>query len=163
METHQLRKQGLAFARSLQRAYEIVTLYTHHHPLAEEPIRSAYMALSPLLLESSELILGFAGHRVMLNELSVFDTTLSMLENEFRRRGITGVRFRQGISLDQFRQGLDILAKSAESWTRMDRSADQSEEKTVEKLDILTNNSSSNSQPAHNPEERTAEYRDETR
>jgi hypothetical protein len=38
-----------------------------------EPTRCTHMPLSPLLLECSELILEFFGHRVMMNELSVFD------------------------------------------------------------------------------------------
>lgn len=114
IEKNQLKKEGLAFGRSLQRAYKLVMLYSAEHPAADEPISTAYSTLNTILRRSPQFTFGFYNQRVLLNDLLTPDTTLDSLAAEMFKRGIMGVSFSLGLTLRDFRRGMGILAVKPE-------------------------------------------------
>lgn len=114
IEKNQLKKDGLAFGRSLQRAYKLAFLYSADHPAADEPIQTAYAALVSILKRSPQFTFGFYNQRVLLNDLLTPDTTLEGLAGEFFKRGIMGLSFSLGLTLRDFRRGMGILAAKPE-------------------------------------------------
>lgn len=114
IEKNQLKKEGLNFGRSLQRAYKLAFLYSADHPAADEPIQTAYTTLHSILKRSPQFTFGFYNQRILLNDLLTPDTTLESLGNEFFKRGIMGVSFSLGLTVRDFRRGMGIMATKAE-------------------------------------------------
>ncbi|MBI2820229.1 MAG: HEAT repeat domain-containing protein [Acidobacteria bacterium] len=115
MEKNLLKKEGLAFGHTLQRAYKIVYLYTTEHAAAEEPLHRAYEALNSLLKQTPQFTFGFFNRRVVLNELLTPDTTLEALASEFDKRNIAAVTFFLGLTYREFRRGLVLLTTKPEA------------------------------------------------
>ena len=110
MEKNELKPQGLAFGRKLQRAYRIVALYTAEHTAAEEPLQRVYESLNSLLKQTPQFTFGFFNRRVVLNELLTPDPSLDPLEDEFFKRGITAVTFFLGITFREFKRGMGLIS-----------------------------------------------------
>ncbi len=110
MEKNDLKRQGLAFGRALQRTYKIVALYTTDHAAAEEPLQRVYESLNSLLKQTPQFTFGFFNRRVVLNELLTPDPSLEPLEDEFFKRGITAVIFFLGITFREFKRGMVLLS-----------------------------------------------------
>ena len=79
MEKNELKREGLAFGRTLQRAYKVVSLYTTEHAAAEEPLQRVYESLNSLLKQTPQFTFGFFNRRVVLNELLTPDPSLEAL------------------------------------------------------------------------------------
>jgi HEAT repeat protein len=110
MDKNQLKREGLVFGRSFQRAYKLVMLYGSEHVSSEEPLQRCYDSLNGLLKQSPQFTFGFFNRRVVLNELLTPDASLDALEEEFFKRDIAAVVFVLGITLREFKRGLSILA-----------------------------------------------------
>ena len=64
VDKNQLKTQGLAFGRNLQRAYKIVLLYSPDHAGAQDALQQAYAKLTELLKLSPQFTFGFFNQRV---------------------------------------------------------------------------------------------------
>ena len=115
IDKNQLKTQGLALGRSLQRAYKIALLYSAEHSAAEGPLQQTYASLNPLLKETRRFTLGFLNQRVLLNNILTSDNSLAPMEVEFSKRGIAAVCFSAGISFKEFRRGLGLLCTKPEA------------------------------------------------
>jgi len=110
MDKNQLKRQGLTFGRSFQRAYKLVMLYGSEHVAAEDPLQRSYDALNNLLKQSPQFTFGFFNRRVVLNELLTPDPSLDALEEEFFKRGIAALTFILGLTSREFKRGVGIVA-----------------------------------------------------
>src|SRR5689334_2561103 len=110
IEKNQLKKDGLAFGRALQRTYKLAILYSADHPAADEPIQTAYNSLNAILKRSPQFTFGFFNQRILLNDLLTPDTTLDSLASEFFKRGLMGISFSLGLTLRDFRRGMGVIS-----------------------------------------------------
>jgi hypothetical protein len=110
MDKGRLKREGLAFGRTFQRAYKLVGLYINpDHAAVDEPILRTYEALNDLLKQTPQFTFGFFNHRVVLNDLLTPDPSLEGLDTDFFKRGIVAVSFSLGITFREFKRGLAVL------------------------------------------------------
>src|SRR5262249_23934600 len=109
-----LKVQGLAFGRSLLRAFKVAQMYSPDHNAAEGPLRQIFSSLEAMLTQNKEFTFGFLNRRVLINNLMTFDPSLAPLETEFLKRGIAAVNFSAGIILQDFKRGLALLITKPE-------------------------------------------------
>jgi DNA-directed RNA polymerase subunit F len=105
-----LKAEGLAFGHSLQTAFKTVVMYSVDHPSAEKATAQIYAALNKMVRQTQQFTFGFLNKRVLINDLLTDDNTLSQLEAEFFRRGISAITFSAGITLGEFKRGLAVLS-----------------------------------------------------
>ena len=108
-EKSQMKVEGMAFGRFLQGAFKTVSMYSVEHPAAERSTAQAYASLNKLVRQTQQFTFGFLNRRILINELLIDDNTLSQLEGELLRRGISAITFSAGITLSEFRQGLSVV------------------------------------------------------
>jgi HEAT repeat protein len=111
MDKAQLKTQGIALGYSIQTALKMVVMYSADHPAAARALELAYDGLNKLLLAPlPQFTIGFLNHRLVLNDLSTDDSSLSGLEAEFTRRSLAAITFLSGVTLAEFRQAMGVLA-----------------------------------------------------
>ena len=117
IEKAQLKKQGLEFARSLQRVFKIALLYSINHTAVNTALEQSYAALNSLLevTKPFPFTFGFASQRVLLNNILTTDTSLASLRKEFSKRGMGAVCFLPDLSVDNFKRGLALLVTKPEA------------------------------------------------
>ena len=115
MDKNQLKREGLMFGRTFQRAYKLTTLYGSDHVSSEDPLQRASDALNKMLKQTPQFTFGFHNRRVLLNELLISETVLDSLEEEFFKRGIAAVTFILGLTYREFKRGVGILGTKKET------------------------------------------------
>jgi HEAT repeat protein len=112
----QLKSEGLVFGRNLQKALKVTSMYgSIGHSAADLAAQQTYVSLNPLLKQAREFTLGFMNQRLQLNNVLTRENPLTGLEAEFTKRGITAVTFEAGITPQDFKRGLELLATSPKS------------------------------------------------
>ena len=114
MDKNQLKSQGLAFGRNLQRAFKILLLYAPDHPGAQDSLEQSYSLLTDLLKQNPQFTFGFFNQRVLLNDLLTTDPNLASLQADFSKRNIAAVTFQLGVTFREFKRCLGLLATKPE-------------------------------------------------
>ena len=114
VEKQQLKAEGLAFGRNLQRAYKTVLLYSPDHSAAQDSLLQAYSLLGALLKLTPQFTFGFFNQRVLLNDLLTTDTNLAPLQADFAKRNLAAVTFRLGVTFREFKRCLGLLTTKPE-------------------------------------------------
>ena len=109
MDKNQLKAEGLAFGRNLQRAHKIVLLYSPDHGAAQDSLQQAYSLLTALLKLNPQFTFGFYNQRVLLNDLLTSDSNLAPLQADFAKRSIAAVTFQVGVTFREFKRCLGLL------------------------------------------------------
>ena len=110
----QLKTQGLAFGRNLQRAYKIVLLYSPDHQGAQDSLQQSYSKLTELLKLRPQFTFGFFNQRVLLNDLLTADPALASLQADFSKRNIAAVTFQLGVTFREFKRCLGLIVTKQE-------------------------------------------------
>jgi HEAT repeat protein len=110
LDKNTLRSRGLAFGRSLLSALKTAVMYSVNHPAADRLVQQSYTSLNVLLKQLPHFTFGFMDGRVLLDRLLADEGSLKQLEDEFGKRGIATVTFTAGISLQDFKRALTVLA-----------------------------------------------------
>jgi len=105
-----LKREGLAFATSLQSLLRTVGMYSVDHPAAERVLQQAFNQLHALLKQTREFTLGFVNQRLLLNQTLTSEGAAGPLAAEFSRRGIGAVTFGAGISLREFKRAVALIS-----------------------------------------------------
>ena len=114
MDKNQLKAEGLAFGRNLQRAYKIVLLYSPDHGAAQDSLQQTYSLLTALLKQNPQFTFGFFNQRVVLNDFLTSDINLAALQADFMKRSIAAVTFQLGVTFREFKRCLGLLATKPE-------------------------------------------------
>jgi HEAT repeat protein len=111
LDRNQLKMQGLRYAKALQTMMKTVIMFSAEHPGAQHPIKHSYELLNQMLKQTRQFTIGFIDNRMMLNNvLTNVDSSLSVLENEFLKRGIGAVTFDAGITLAAYHKVATVLS-----------------------------------------------------
>ena len=114
VDKNQLKADGLAFGRNLQRAYKIVLLHSPDHSAAQDSLQQAYSLLGALLKLTPQFTFGFFNTRVLLNDLLTTDNNLAPLQADFAKRNLAAVAFRLGVTFREFKRCMGLLATKPE-------------------------------------------------
>jgi hypothetical protein len=109
MDKKQLKAQGIRFARALQTAIKMASLYSVDHQCAARPLQTSYDMLIAVVKQTPYLTIGFVDQRVIVNNILTTDASVKRLEDDFLRRGIGAITFDAGITLDAFKNAVDAL------------------------------------------------------
>lgn len=110
IEKSTLKAQGLAFGRSLLGAIRTAAMYSIDHPTVEKVLQQTYACLNSLVKQTQRFTFGFLNQRLLVNNLLTEDRSLVQLEVEFAKRGIMAVIFTAGITAQEFKRALGLLA-----------------------------------------------------
>lgn len=115
LDRNQLKTQGLRYARSLRMVFKTVSMFSTDHVAARTAFQQSFDLLNPLLKQTGQFTIGFVDHRVMLNNMLTTEHSLSVLENEFFKRGLGAITFQAGMTLAAYRRGIGAMAQPAKA------------------------------------------------
>lgn len=110
----QLKTQGLAFGRTLLKAFKVALLYSVDHSASQNTLQQAYDSLNLLLKQSNPFTFAFLNQRVLLNNILTSDSALAPLEAEFSKRSLAAITFEAGITFSGFKRFLALLTSKSE-------------------------------------------------
>src|SRR3972149_7714237 len=109
-----LKAWGLAFGRTLLRAFKVALLYSVDHSASQNALQQAYDSLNLLLKQSNPFTFGFLNQRVLLNNILTSDSALASLEADFSKRGLAAITFTAGVNFSEFKRLLALLTAKPE-------------------------------------------------
>ncbi len=104
------KDDGLAFGRALQLVLKQCAIYSSSHPSIQQPLQKAYGLLCESLRGATQLTFGFAGSRVLINNLVTTDSSVRGLRQEFNQRGIAGIVLLPALTEKDFARFVGVLA-----------------------------------------------------
>jgi HEAT repeat protein len=106
----ELKERGLEFGRALQLLLRRCAIYSPDHPSSQGPREQAFAVLSEILESSGRLTFGFAGGRVLINNILTSDSSLRGLRQEFLQRGVAAIVLLPHLAATAFKDFVTLLS-----------------------------------------------------
>ena len=99
--------------RRLAAAMRAISLYTRGHPLVDRTISALFDACTTWLHDTPSLVVGFLDSEIVVDNVPVHQAggTLTGLTRTLARRGIEKISFFRGLTRDELRAALEIVAE----------------------------------------------------
>jgi hypothetical protein len=106
----EMKERGLEFGRALQFLLRQCAIYSAEHPVTQGPREQAFVIVSEIIKSSGQLTFGFAGDRILINNILTADPSLRSLRKDFLQRGVAAIVLLPSITAAAFKEFVTLLA-----------------------------------------------------